>query len=54
MRTDATGVARVVVLEQLARGLFFRVALALELPEDYRLPPTAEVPADIERRTLSV
>jgi AcrR family transcriptional regulator len=37
----ATGASRGVVLEHLARGLFFTVALALELPDDYRLPPAA-------------
>jgi AcrR family transcriptional regulator len=37
----ATGASRGVVLEHLARGLFFTVALALDLPEDYRLPPAA-------------
>lgn len=35
----ATGASRGVVLEHLARGLFFTVALALDLPDDYRLPP---------------
>jgi AcrR family transcriptional regulator len=40
----ATGAARSVVLEQLARGLFFSVALALDLPEAYRLPPAADSP----------
>lgn len=33
----ATGASRVVVLEQLARGLLMAVAVALELPVDYRL-----------------
>jgi len=37
----ATGASRGVVLEHLARGLFFTVALALELPDDYLLPPAA-------------
>jgi AcrR family transcriptional regulator len=37
----ATGASRGVVLEHLARGLFFTVALALELPDEYRLPPAA-------------
>jgi len=35
----ATGASRAQVLEQLARGLFMTVALALELPDDYRLAP---------------
>jgi hypothetical protein len=37
----ATGAPRTVVLERLARGLFFSVALALELPGEYRLPSAA-------------
>jgi len=34
---DATGASRAQVLEQLARGLFMTVALALELPHGYWL-----------------
>jgi AcrR family transcriptional regulator len=37
----ATGASRGVVLEHLARGLFFTVALALDLPADYCLPSAA-------------
>jgi AcrR family transcriptional regulator len=35
----ATGATREQVLEQLARGLLSSVAVALELPEDYRISP---------------
>jgi AcrR family transcriptional regulator len=34
----ATGAAREQVLEQLARGLFTGVAVALQLPDEYRFP----------------
>jgi AcrR family transcriptional regulator len=35
----ATGASRALVLEQIARGLLMTVALALELPDEYRLSP---------------
>jgi AcrR family transcriptional regulator len=50
----ATGASRGVVLEYLARGLFFTVALALDLPDDYRLPPaTGGVPRAAQSGTTS-
>lgn len=43
-----TGAPRQVVLERLAQGLLVSVAIALDLPDDYRLLPaaTASLPAD--------
>jgi AcrR family transcriptional regulator len=35
----ATGAPRALVLEQAARGMFMAVAVALDLPDDYRLSP---------------
>jgi hypothetical protein len=40
----ATGAPRTLVLEQIARGVFMGVAVALDLPDDYRLSPGSRHP----------
>ncbi|HYY88640.1 MAG TPA: TetR/AcrR family transcriptional regulator [Chloroflexota bacterium] len=39
----ATAASRALVLQQLARGLFMTVALALELPDEYQLSPEGNI-----------